>query len=92
MAGIPGSNYINANFVDGYEKKNSYIATQAPLQHTISDFWRMVWESKCQVIVMLTNLFENRKASVLSKGLHLDNLLLFISYNNNDESINYNNN
>ncbi|XP_047122526.1 receptor-type tyrosine-protein phosphatase F isoform X1 [Hydra vulgaris] len=61
MSGVPGSNYINANYVDGYDRKNAYIATQAPLAHTICDFWRMVWESECRVIVMLTDLIETGK-------------------------------
>lgn len=55
------SDYINANFIDGYEKPNRYIAMQGPIDTTIIDFWRCVWQLKCHQIVMLTNLEENGK-------------------------------
>ena len=42
IPGIQGSDYINANFVDSYQHKNSFIATQAPTECTIKDFWKMV--------------------------------------------------
>ncbi|XP_054651353.1 receptor-type tyrosine-protein phosphatase-like N isoform X3 [Dunckerocampus dactyliophorus] len=53
------SDYINASpIIEHDPRMPAYIATQGPLSHTISDFWQMVWESGCAVIVMMTALVE----------------------------------
>ncbi|CAD5209068.1 unnamed protein product [Bursaphelenchus okinawaensis] len=58
----PGSDYINANYINGYSKKEkAYIATQGPLPETFADFWRMVWEQDSAIIVMLTKLEERSR-------------------------------
>lgn len=59
--GVPGSDYINANFIKGASGSNAYIASQGPLPHTVNDFWRMVVESEVQVIVMACNETEAGK-------------------------------
>uniref|UniRef100_I3JU90 protein-tyrosine-phosphatase n=1 Tax=Oreochromis niloticus TaxID=8128 RepID=I3JU90_ORENI len=51
--GDGGSDYINANYVDV-----SNTHTQSPMQETVYDFWRMVWQENTAAIVMVTNLVE----------------------------------
>ncbi|XP_035891074.1 mucin-5AC isoform X2 [Anopheles stephensi] len=73
--------YINANFVKGpKDSANYYIACQAPMENTINDFWRMVWEQNSKVIIMATDLSENgveKCAEYLPPSVVLDNSRTF---------------
>ncbi|XP_055488589.1 receptor-type tyrosine-protein phosphatase S-like isoform X15 [Leucoraja erinacea] len=61
IEGIPGSDYSNSNYIDGYRKQNAYIATQGPLPETFGDFWRMIWEQRSAIVVMMTKLEERSR-------------------------------
>lgn len=55
---IPDSDYINASYIDSIVRPNAYVAAQGPNENTTSDFWRMIWQEKTGVIVMLTKVFD----------------------------------
>ncbi|XP_060579602.1 receptor-type tyrosine-protein phosphatase epsilon-like [Ruditapes philippinarum] len=55
------SDYINASYIDGYNKNKAYIASIGPTFKYMGDmsaFWIMVWQEHVGKIVMLTNLEE----------------------------------
>ncbi|XGW07737.1 hypothetical protein V3C99_010692 [Haemonchus contortus] len=55
------SDYINANMIRGWNGRKLFIAAQAPLDTTVADFWRMIWEQDSRLIVMVANLFEKNR-------------------------------
>ena len=59
--GKEGNHYINASGINAYQK-NFFIATQGPKEKTIKDFWTMIDEQGCKMIVMLCQLKENNKS------------------------------
>ena len=77
ITGIEGSDYINANFIDGYMMRRAFIATQAPIPDTIPDFWRMIWEHESSTIVMLSKETESGKVGQFSLGECLSETLAY---------------
>ncbi|ELK19100.1 Leukocyte common antigen [Pteropus alecto] len=59
--GDAGSNYINASYIDGFKEPRKYIAAQGPRDESVDDFWRMIWEQKATVIVMVTRCEEGNR-------------------------------
>ncbi|CAO2606548.1 Tyrosine-protein phosphatase non-receptor type 6 [Lemmus lemmus] len=63
---IPGSDYINANYVKVSwasrlgpdENAKTYIASQGCLEATVNDFWQMTWQENTRIIVMTTREVE----------------------------------
>lgn len=53
-----GCDYINGNWIDGFEFPKQYIATQGPVPASIPDFWYMVWQYKAQIIIKVTREVE----------------------------------
>ncbi|CAL4093154.1 unnamed protein product, partial [Meganyctiphanes norvegica] len=61
------SDYINASYIASYNRPEAFIATQGPKaerDNTVGDFWRMMWSTGSQTIVMVANVMENGKAKV----------------------------
>ncbi|PWY64512.1 hypothetical protein BO70DRAFT_375153 [Aspergillus heteromorphus CBS 117.55] len=49
-----GCDYVNANHMKSDYSGKCYIATQAPVPDTFTDFWRVVWDQDVRLIVSLT--------------------------------------
>uniref|UniRef100_A0A1I7Z028 Protein-tyrosine phosphatase n=1 Tax=Steinernema glaseri TaxID=37863 RepID=A0A1I7Z028_9BILA len=58
----PEKDYIHANWVKMDDCDRKFIATQGPLDSTISDFWRMVHQEGVTTIIMLCRVVESGKA------------------------------
>ncbi|XP_064476684.1 receptor-type tyrosine-protein phosphatase mu-like isoform X2 [Ornithodoros turicata] len=60
----PHSDYINANYISGYDRPKAYICTQGPVEKTVADFWRLIWQEEITKFIMAANLIEDGKRKV----------------------------
>jgi len=44
----------------GYEDERKFIATQEPALSSFNDFWTMTWQQSSLIIIMLTQVKENK--------------------------------
>ncbi|KAI6192846.1 hypothetical protein M3Y99_01913600 [Aphelenchoides fujianensis] len=70
------NDYINANYIETARRPRRFIITQAPLDTTTVDFWRMIQGERVDSIVMLCDFFEGNKSKSAvyfprEKGEHL---------------------
>jgi len=66
IPGVEGSDYVNASYIGGLmpDSENAYIAAQGPLEHTVEDFWRLIWHTNVVTVVMLAQEIEMGKVKV----------------------------
>ncbi|KAI6188455.1 Tyrosine-protein phosphatase 69D [Aphelenchoides besseyi] len=60
--------FIHANRIFGGPLKNQFILTQAPMPHTIVDFWRMVWQEKSKFVFMLCSFIDVHSLALLGSA------------------------
>ncbi|XP_072367542.1 receptor-type tyrosine-protein phosphatase C isoform X4 [Scyliorhinus torazame] len=72
VPGEHGSDYVNASFIDGFNESRKYIAAQGPKEETSNDFWKMVWEQKATIIVMVTRCEEGKRPKCAQYWPNLD--------------------
>ncbi|XP_071051882.1 uncharacterized protein [Onthophagus taurus] len=53
--------YINPNYINGFNEDQLFIAAQSPIKSSIRNFWKMIWDENVECIVALTNLNESEK-------------------------------
>ena len=63
---INADNYINASYITNplNNKQKIIIATQTPLKDTINSFWKMIYNNKIKLIIMLSDNSKNEEKNM----------------------------
>ncbi|VDK43254.1 unnamed protein product [Anisakis simplex] len=68
LKGKSGQDYYHASYVDSYEKARDYILAQAPFDSTTEfDFWRLVYQVRPRLIVLLTAIEDKDGTAIIRK-------------------------
>jgi protein tyrosine phosphatase len=54
-----GSDFINASYLGRPSFPREFVITQLPLRETVSDFWRMLWEQRVSVVLVIGDVSED---------------------------------
>ena len=49
---------LTYHYMQGYKQKKAFIIAQGPMESTVRNFWKMIYDRKSAVIVMLSDLVE----------------------------------
>ena len=44
--------------MQGYKHKRAFIVAEGPMKSTVRNFWKMIYERNCAVVVMTSSLVE----------------------------------
>uniref|UniRef100_A0A0M3HN23 Protein-tyrosine-phosphatase n=1 Tax=Ascaris lumbricoides TaxID=6252 RepID=A0A0M3HN23_ASCLU len=50
--------FIHASWISHKFLEKKFICTQGPMENTVADFWRMIWQEHVELIIMLCELCE----------------------------------
>ena len=79
--------YINASPINIISDKY-FISTQGPKKETIEDFWRMIDEHKCNIIIMLCKEFEGGRekcARYWDNNIKMENYTIMLKNEENKD-------
>ena len=57
---------FNFSQLQGYKQQRAFIIAQSPMEFTARDFWKMIYDRMCGVIVMLCDLMEDGEVKQLA--------------------------
>jgi len=57
------TSYVNASKIE--VAGSSYVVAQGPMEKTVVNFWKMIWQESASVVIMLSPLIENGRVATV---------------------------